>query len=125
MNGTETRTTTTPHFTFVTSAGPAVDHLVSDTAMTDGLSSGGWFLGLCGTRFAAAAMCAEPGYECGTCRKVLAALHVLSTAEQRMTRHHRHARLGLLASLKSFFSSHAAPESRRASESMTSGGARP
>ncbi|MFC5119357.1 hypothetical protein ACFPN7_35910 [Amycolatopsis halotolerans] len=64
---------TEQHLTVVTSAEEPVDHLVSDAEMTHGLSSTGWFTGLCGDSFPAAAMCSEPGLACSRCARILAA----------------------------------------------------
>lgn len=100
MNGPE-KGAVTLHLTAITSAGQAVDHLVSDPAMTAGLLSDGWFVGLCGIRFAAAAMCSEPGHPCPRCGATLTALRTLPTVEERMSRRRKRARLGLLlASLR-------------------------
>lgn len=82
------------HLTWVTSAGSATDHAVTDAAMAAGMASQGVYLGLCGAQFFSAPMTANPGPVCASCRRFVVARASLRSAEQRM-RGPRHRRRGL------------------------------
>ncbi len=96
-------TATKAHLTWVTSAGPTVDHAVTDDAMTAGMTSQGFYLGLCGAQFFSAPMTASPGPVCGSCRRFVQAWVSLRSVEQRMVgrRVRRHGLPGALARLLS------------------------
>lgn len=67
---------------WVTALGP-VDHAVGVAALAGG-RRGGVYVALCGERFSAAAMVAEPDPRCWRCTRYLAAQATLRDADQRL-----------------------------------------